>query len=485
MKPGPKPLSSQGSGILLWVVAVAFFMQMLDATILNTALPGMAVELHVAPLRMQSVVIAYILTTALVIPASAWLAERFGVKRIFVFAIFLFTLGSLLCALSPNLGFMVAFRIVQGVGGALMVPVGRYAAIRAFPRRELVRVLSFITIPGLVGPLVGPVAGGFLVQYASWHWIFLINLPVGVVGGVLAWRFMSDEAERKRPDPFDWSGFLFFSAAMVLISMGMEGLGELRLPKVQATLLCIAGTCLLGIYWVRAAQKEHPLFSPSLLRLRSFSVGILGNLFSRLGSGAMPFLMPLFLQLVLGFSPFLSGMTMIPSALASMMGKSVVTPLVRRFGFRTLLTVNTLALGAMIASFALVTTHTPYILLLCQLAVFGIINSLQFTVMNSVTLVDLSDEQTNDGNGLLSVTMQISNCCGVAMAAALVDGFMANYGASPTPAQLAGVFEQTFIWVGVLSIVTGVIFSHIPPDSGRRAREEPPPSARIEIKKSG
>lgn len=466
-----KPPQQTAPRILLWIVAVAFFMQMLDATILNTALPSVATGLGVTALRMQSVVIAYMLTCALLVPAAGWLADRFGAKRIFILAIAIFTLGSLFCAISSSLKFMVLARVFQGAGGALMVPVGRLIAIRAYPRSELVRVLSFITIPGLVGPLLGPVAGGLLVQYASWHWIFLINLPVGLVGGFLAWRYMSESKAEGESQQFDALGFLLFGGSMVSISMGMEGLGELHLPKVQATLLCIVGLALMALYWVRAARVPAPLFPPSLFHTRSFAVGILGNVFSRLGSGAMPFLMPLFLQLVLGFSPMIAGLTMIPTAVASFLGKGVVGKLVRRFGFRSVLTVNTLLLGVMIASFSMIGEHTAYPLLLGHLFLFGTVNSIQFTVMNSVTLVDLTDDQTTEGNGMLSVTMQIANGCGVAMAAALLDGFLSPYGGDATREQLGHVFEKTFFWVGTIGVVTSAIFSQLPGKAGEQIDE--------------
>ncbi len=456
-----------GSRVLLWIVAVAFFMQMLDGTILNTALPTIARDMGVSPLRMQAVIIAYILTMALVIPAAGWLSDRFGAKRIFIGSILVFMLGSLLCALSPGLDFMIFARVVQGVGGAVMVPVGRLAAIRSYPRSELVQVLSFITIPGLVGPLLGPVAGGLLVQYVSWHWIFFINIPVGAAGVLFAVRFMPEIQADAPTDRFDWTGFLVFGAAMILISMAMEGFGELRLPKVESTLMCIAGLGLMILYWVRAGNVERPLFSTSLFRTRSFAVGIMGNMFSRLGSGAMPFLMPLFLQMGLGFSPLKAGLGMIPAAAAGMMGKSLVKPLVRRFGLRGSLVVNTLALGAMISGFALVDGDTSYALILVHLCLFGFVNSFQFTIMNTVTLLDLADEQTTEGNGLLSVVMQLSACCGVAMAAALMDGFMARYGGGHSRESLMRVFAHTFVWVGVLSVATSAIFSQLPRDRGR------------------
>ncbi len=461
-------LSPQSARVLPWLVAVAFFMQMLDGTILNTALPAMAGDLGEDPLRMQSVVIAYMLTCALLIPASGWIADRFGVRRVFVSAVFLFTLGSLFCALSPRLEYLVLSRVLQGVGGALMVPVGRLAVIKAYPRHQLLQVLSFITIPGMIGPLMGPVTGGFLVEYASWHWIFLINLPVGLIGGFLALRYLPALASESTWT-FDWKGFALFSGAMVLVSFAMEGLGELHLPKAQSVIMCVIGTLLLTFYWIRAAHMEHPLFSARLFRVRSFGVGILGNLFSRLGSGAMPFMLPLFLQLALGFSPLMAGATMIPSAVAGIAGKNMINSLVARYGFRRFLSVNTLLLGMLIASFSLIGAGTPYPLLLLLLAVFGVINSMQFTAMNSVTLIDLTDADASAGNSLLSVTMQVSATCGVSMAAALLDGFSGAFGASPTPAQLQIVFSNSFVWVGIISVITCLIFTQTPRDAGKDA----------------
>ncbi len=461
-------LSPQSARVLPWLVAVAFFMQMLDGTILNTALPTMAGELGVDPLRMQSVVIAYMLTCALLIPASGWISDRFGIRRVFIFAIFLFTLGSLFCALSPRLEYLVFSRVLQGIGGALMVPVGRLAVIRAYPRHQLIQVLSFITIPGMIGPLMGPVAGGFLVQYATWHWIFLINIPVGLIGGLLAMRYLPALASESFWT-FDWKGFLLFSGAMVLVSFAMEGLGELHLPKAQSVIMCILGLLLLTFYWVRAAHMEHPLFSARLFRVRSFGVGILGNLFARLGSGAMPFMLPLFLQLALGFSPMMAGLTMVPSAVAGILGKNMINTLVARFGFRLFLSVNTLILGMLMASFSLIGAHTPYPLLLLLMAVFGVINAMQFTAMNSVTLIDLDNADSGSGNSLLSVTMQVSATCGVAMAAALLDGFSAAFGETPTQAQLQSVFSSSFVWVGIINIITSLIFTQTPRDTGKNA----------------
>ncbi len=459
-------LDARTARLLPWIVAIAFFMQTLDGTILNTALPAMARDLLEDPLRMQSVVIAYMLTVALLIPTSGWVADRFGTRKIFFGAILLFSCGSLLCALSTSLTQLVAARVIQGIGGALMMPVGRLVVLRAYPRSELVRIMSFITVPGLLGPLIGPTLGGWLVEYASWHWIFLINLPVGVMGCIAVWRVMPDmrSAERSR---FDTPGFILFGAAMVLITIALEGLGELQLAHMRVMLLLLGGLACLAAYWLRAVQVSEPLFAPSLFRTRTFAVGILGNLFARLGSGSLPFLVPLLLQVALGYSPAQAGMSMIPLALSAMAVKPLAKPLIERLGYRAILTGNTLLLGALLASLGLVHGSTPYALLLLQLGVLGAVNSLQFTAMNAVTLIDLDDANASSGNSLLSVVVQLAISLGIASGAALLGGFSNEVGTGQISSVL-DAFQLTFVCVGVVSMFAAAIFLQLSPSDGKQ-----------------
>ncbi|MDR2614706.1 MAG: multidrug transporter subunit MdtD [Candidatus Accumulibacter sp.] len=446
--------------LIPWIVATALFMQTLDGSILNTALPAMAQSLHESPLRMQSTIIAYMLTMAMLIPASGWLSDRFGSRRVFVTAITLFALGSLFCALSPTLGWLVASRIVQGVGGAMMMPIGRLVVLRVFPRSELVRVLSFVTIPGLLGPLLGPTLGGWLVQYASWHWIFLINIPVGIAGGLASWRFLPD-LYGSGDSGFDWPGFALFSVATVLISLAFEGMGELHLSPPRVLLLLAAGLAGLTAYYLHSRTRAAALFSPRLFAIHSFAVGIAGNLFARLGIGAMPFLTPLLLQVALGFSPAEAGMSMIPMALASIVIKPIATRLIARFGFRRILVANTLLLGAMIAGFALIPNDPSRPLLYAYLALFGGINSLQFTAMNALTLIDLDDEMAAGGNSLLSVVMQLSISLGVASAAAVLNAFV-DLQDLPAPAVILSAFHKTYLCVGLMTAFATSIFFQLP-----------------------
>jgi EmrB/QacA subfamily drug resistance transporter len=451
--------------LLPWLVAIAFFMQTLDGTILNTALPAMAASLGESPLRMQSVVIAYMLTVALLIPASGWLSDRFGTRRIFVSAIVMFSLGSLLCALSSSLAMLVGARIVQGFGGALLLPVGRLAILRGFPRVELLKALTFVTLPGLVGPLVGPTLGGWLVQVATWHWVFLINLPVGVIGVVVAQRYMPDlrGAVGQR---FDLRGFVMFSSGLVMVSLALQGLGEHAMSVAASMLLLVGGLAAMVGYWLHATRAKQPLFSPALMRIPTFAIGLAGNLFSRLGSGAMPFLIPLFMQVGLGYSPSVTGMSMIPTALGAMLCKLFAEPMIKRLGYRTVLVSNTLLLGLVIAAFGLVSKTTPHVLILVMLGLFGVINSMQFTAMNTLTLGDLDEATASSGNSLLSVVMQLSMSLGVAAGGALLAAFTgAKFHAAES--SVIESFHATFLCVGGLSMVAAFIFFQLGP------REQP------------
>jgi EmrB/QacA subfamily drug resistance transporter len=462
--------------LLPWVVAIAFFMQTLDGTILNTTLPTMARDLGESPLRMQSVVIAYMLTVALFIPASGWLADRFGTRRAFLSAIVLFSLGSLLCALSPSLPWLVAARVLQGIGGALLLPVGRLTILRAYPRSELLKVLSFVTIPGLVGPLVGPPLGGWLVEVASWHWVFLINLPVGVLGVFASLRYMPD-LRGAVDQRFDWPGFVMFSLGLVLVTLGLQGLGEHAISAPLSILLVIGGLAAMAAYWVHAARSEKPLFSLTLFQIPTFSVGILGNLFARLGSGAMPFLTPLFLQVGLGYSPSRAGLTMVPTVVGAMLIKFFAEPVIKRFGYRRVLVTNTLLLGGFIAGFSLVGAATPHALILVYLGLFGVVNSMQFTAMNTLTLGDLDDARASGGNSLLSVVMQLSMSLGVAAAGALLAAFatpiVIPIASDVGPSNLLHTFHATYLCMGLLSALAAGIFFQL----GRR--EGPSASAAV------
>lgn len=457
---------------LLWLVAIGFFMQTLDSTIVNTALPTMARSLGESPLRMQMVVVAYALTMAVVIPATGWLADRFGTQRIFLLAIVLFTAGSAACAAAPHYDALVAARVLQGLGGAMLLPVGRLAVLRQFPKDEFVAAMSFVAIPGLVGPLIGPTLGGWLVEVASWHWIFLINIPVGIVGALATLRFMPNlrSADVGR---FDAGGYALLVLAMVAISLSLDGMGALSWARTLVTLLMVGGLAALAAYWLHALRSPAPLFSPALFSLHSYRVGVLGNLFARIGSGAMPYLLPLLMQLAMGFSPAEAGMLMLPVALASMATKRVVTRIIQHWGYRRVLVGNTVLLGAMIAGFALMTPEQPLWLRVLQMALFGAVNSMQFTAMNAVALKDLEPARAASGNSLFSMVQMLGMSLGVTCASALLHSF-AEWLHTGSGVDALPAFRATFVAIGLMTMASASIFWQL--KRGLPTHQPPPES---------
>jgi EmrB/QacA subfamily drug resistance transporter len=445
--------------ILVWLVATGFFMQTLDTTIVNTALPAMAHSLGERPLRMQSVVISYALTLAMLIPASGWIADRYGLRRAFMTAIVLFIVGSALCAASRSLLQLTAARVIQGAGGAMLLPVGRLAVLRAFPRERLLQAMSVVAVPGLIGPLVGPTLGGWLVEIASWHWIFLINIPVGLAGCVATAFYMPEDRVPQIP-PFDLAGYLLLGVGMVATSFALDGLSELSFHHATVLILLIFGLVSLTAYWLRAAQRPHPLFPPKIFETHTFSIGLLGNLFARLGSSSMPFLLPLLLQISMGYTPFHAGMMMLPASAAAIFSKQLVTPLIARVGYRNVLVVNTILVGAAMASFSLISPTQPLWLSIIQLGFFGSVNSLQFTAMNTVTLKDLDGGEASSGNTLLSMVQMLSMSLGVAAAGGLLTAFVDTYGQS----RELFAFHGTFICVGLMTSASAWIFWQLSPD---------------------
>ncbi len=450
---------------LPWIAAMAFFMQALDATILNTALPAIAQSLNRSPLAMQSAIISYTLTVAMLIPVSGWLADRFGTRRIFMLAVSLFTLGSLACALSNSLGMLVVFRVVQGIGGAMMMPVARLALLRAYPRSELLPVLNFVTMPGLVGPILGPVLGGVLVTWASWHWIFLINIPIGIAGLLYARKYMPDFTTPRRR--FDMGGFLLFGLSLVLFSIGIELFGEKLVASWLALTIIFSSIVLFYAYIRHARRHPSPLIALPIFKTRTFSVGIAGNIASRLGTGCVPFLMPLMLQVGFGYTALIAGCMIAPTAIGSILAKSTVTQVLRWFGYRKTLFGITVIIGVMIAQFALQSPSMEIWLLILPLFILGMAMSTQFTAMNTITLADLTDENASSGNSVLAVTQQLSISLGVAVSAAVLR-FYEGFESANTIEQ----FHYTFITMGVITLISASVFLLLKPKDGRNLIKE-------------
>ena len=454
---------------LLWIVAIGFFMETLDSTIVNTALPSMAQTLGESPLMMHSVVIAYSLTLAMFIPASGWIADRFGTRNIFCVAITLFACGSALCASSRTLPMLVGSRFLQGLGGAMLMPVGRLAVLHAFPGDRFLKAISFVAVPALIGPLLGPTLGGWLVEVASWHWIFLINIPIGIVGFIATWTHMpnmkGDDIAR-----FDLKGFFLLSSSMAAISFALDGLSELGLGFGAVVVLLMLGMASLAAYWLHASRHRTPLFSLRLFKTHSYAVGLIGNLFARIGSGAMPFLIPLLLQVCLGYTPMHSGLMMVPTAVTGILARRWGPPLILRAGYRRFLLVNTVLVGLTMASFALLSEAEPIAITILQLAVFGAVNSLQFMAMNTLTLKDLETKLTSSGNSLFSMVQMLSMSLGVASAGALLATFAKTLGAGTVVGgpQILPAFHTTFLCMGLVTSVSAFVFWQLTPGRSNR-----------------
>ena len=439
------------------ITASAFFMQMFNSTILNTALPAIAESMGRSPFSMQLAVISYSLTVALLIPLSGWLADSFGTRRVFLGSVALFVIGSLLCAVSGSLPQLVGARVVQGIGGAMMVPVSRLTLMRAYDREDFVRVFNFITIPGLVGPVVGPIVGGWLVTYASWHWIFLINVPLGLVGLVYALRLFPDF--RQPRGPFDYVGFVLIGVGVLAMSWGLELTGGRNSSPVQACALIVLGLLSVVVYVFHARRFRFPIITLKVFHTRTFCVGIAGNIVARLGIGSIPFLVPLMLQVGLGYSADIAGLILIAPAVGSIMTKTVVLHLLKRFGYRRVLLFLTLSIAGIFMCMGLQQPGWPLMLLVIQLLVQGMLMSGQFTSMNTITLGDLPAETASDGNSLLSVSQNLSISFGVAISTAMLRFFSSSGGE-------LHALHSTFVAVGLMTAASAFIFMLLRPEDG-------------------
>jgi EmrB/QacA subfamily drug resistance transporter len=442
------------------VVACGLFMEGLDSTVINTAIPQMARSLGEAPLRLNLAVTAYLIALAVFIPISGWVADRFGARNVFCCAILLFTVGSVLCGLATSLEMLVATRIVQGMGGAMMTPVGRLILLRSFPKSELVRAMNYVTIPALVGPSIGPIVGGFLVTYASWRWIFFINLPIGIVSILLAWRY-AENFRVQSPGHFDFTGFLLCGLGLASLQFGLENIGRHLISGTEeAALLGIALASLL--YYGRHARRTvNPAVDLHVFGIKTFSIAVIWGGLSRIPLGSLPFLIPLLLQLQFGYSPFQSGLHTFLIAVGALTLKSMVSRLLRRFGYRRLLIGNSVVVAALIAGMASFHASTPGWLIAGYLLISGIFRSLQFTCSNTLGYADIPIELTSRATSVASVAQQLTMSFGVVTATSMLAIFTGNEG-HPTLA----AFQWAFMLNGALMLLPILGFLRLAPTAG-------------------
>ncbi|MEG1667829.1 DHA2 family efflux MFS transporter permease subunit, partial [Chryseobacterium sp.] len=451
--------------VLPLILATAIFMQMLDSTILNTSLPSIARDLNESPLNMQNAIISYVLTLAVFMPASGFLADRFGTRRVFIFSLVLFSLGSVFCALSQNLTHLVISRVIQGVGGSLMTPVGKLALIKTFNRNELLKAMNFAIVPALIGPVLGPLVGGYMVDYLSWHWIFLINIPIGVLGIVLGLKYMPNYNSRETD--FDLKGFMIFAAASLLLSVSLELFGDMQ-NITPVLIVFILGFLFLYYYYRHAKRGNNPIFPLSLFQVRTFRVGIVGNLATRLGISSVPLLLPLMIQIAYGQSAVISGWIIAPMALTAMFGKSSVIKILNKFGYRRTLMVNTFIIGVLICCLAIPDIHTSIFWFVPVIAILGFFNSIQFTSMNTISIADLRNFQTSSGNSLISVNQQLAIGFGIAFGLIVLK----IYENSPEliKHETHNAFRYTFLTVGILTILSSLVFRRLHTFDGRNMK---------------
>jgi EmrB/QacA subfamily drug resistance transporter len=441
---------------LPWVVAAALFMEQLDSTIVNTAIPSMAATLNVTPLSLRGVVASYILSLAVCIPVSGWMADRFGTKRVFSVAIALFTGASILCGLSMSVPMLVAARILQGIGAAMMVPVGRLAVVRAFPKSQLLSAMNFVIIPALIGPLLGPTVGGIIVHWLSWREIFFVNIPVGAAALWLTRLYMPDFYGEKSY-PLDIVGLVLFSSGAALLSWVLEVFGEYHSDSTSVGLLLVIALSLLGTYGWHASTVPHPLLRLQLFAVRTFRVSVVGGFVTRLGIGGLPFLLPLLYQLGLGLPAWQSGLLMMPAALAAMGMKFVSIWVLKRFGYRNVLVVNTLMIGVTIGCFSTVNTTTPIPFIVMMGLGQGFFNSLQFSSLNSMAYADIDGADSSMAATIASSLQQLALSFGLASGAIVTAWFLGDLPQSDRTAVISAL-HYAFLTLASVTILSSLSF---------------------------
>jgi EmrB/QacA subfamily drug resistance transporter len=445
-------------------------MENMDSTVIATSLPAIAADIGTSPLALKLAVTSYLLSLAVFIPASGWTADRFGARTVFRAAIAVFVLGSIGCALSGSLADFVIARIVQGMGGAMMTPVGRLVLVRSIDKRALIGAMVWVTVPAMIGPVVGPPVGGFITTYVSWHWIFLINVPIGLVGIILVTRHI-ENIRADAPDPFDFRGMVLAGSGMAGLAFGFSVLGLDFLPWPIVVGLIGGGALAALAYVAHARRTPAPVLDLSLLSIPTFRASVLGGFLFRIGVGALPFLLPLLLQIGFGLTPFQSGLITFSSALGAMTMKAGVTTILKRFGFRTVLVANALLSSALLAACAAFTPDTPIPMIIAILLVGGFLRSLEFTSITTIAYADISPRLVSRATSLTAAAQQVSLSMGVALGALAVE-IMVRLEQQPVIS--AADFQPAFLVVAVISACSAFVFWRLPADAGAELADRMP-----------
>ena len=445
------------------IVACALFMENMDSTVITTSLPAIAVDIGEHPLGLKLALTSYLVSLAVFIPISGWVADRYGSQTVFATAITVFIGGSLLCAVSTSLAAFVASRFLQGIGGAMMVPVGRLVLMRAVPKHEYIAALNYLTIPALVGPVIGPALGGAITLYLHWRWIFLINLPIGLLGLFLVRRFIPNLRESSVP-PFDWRGFALSGFGLSLLMLGLSALGGHLLPAEATALSIGAGVVVLVVYSVHARRSAHPSLDLKLFRIPTFFNGVAAGSLFRIGVGATPFLLPLLLQLGFGLNPLQSGLLTCATAVGAMFMKTLTVAILRRWGFRRVLSLNALIAAAGVASYALFTGATPHLVIIMVLLVSGCFRSLQFTGLQALSFADATRQNMSQATSISSMAQRLSQSLGIALGAYVLELSSVAQGHASI---VAGDFPPAFIAIALIAALSAPFHRRLSAGAGR------------------
>lgn len=450
--------------ILPFVISLSFLMEAVDSTIINTSIPAISHSLSVEPVDLKIALISYFLSLAIFIPVSGWLADKFGSKNIFITALCIFTLGSLWCGFAHHLTELVVARFVQGLGGALGLPVGRLIIFRTFGKEHLIPMMNRVVTVGALGIMLGPIIGGFITHHFSWHWIFWVNIPIGLLAIVLAYFWIEDNVRHIVP-PIDYLGFVLFGGGLAGCTYGFSILSETTLNGSTGLGIIALSIGLLLAYTQHSKYRRHPIVKIELLKLRTFKISVIGNLISRLGFGGVPFLLPLLLQIGLGYSSELSGMLLAPTAIGVVIAKPLYLPLLRIYGYKRLLITNTFLVGLSAWTFIMINAGTPIYTIGILTFFYGFIVALQYGLMNSLAYADVAPENLSAASSIMGTIQQISQSFGVAVSALLIHFFSVIYSSSLTHNLI--IFQSTFFAVGLITLLSCFIFSQLKPHDGQ------------------
>ena len=444
------------------IVACALFMENLDATVISTALPAIAQDLHQGPIQLKLALTCYLLTLAVFIPASGWFADRFGTRIVFRLAILVFALGSAWCGLASSIQMLVSARALQGVGGAMMVPVGRLVILRTIPRSEFMGALAWLTIPALVGPIVGPPVGGFITTYFSWRWIFWINLPVAVLGMVLATLYIPN-VKGERIAPFDYLGFVLSGLGLAGLVAGSAAADVYGMPIGLIAVLVMIGAGCIVLYVRHALHAKAPILDLRLLRYPTFKSGIVGGSLFRIGVGALPLLLPLLFQLGFGMTPLSSGLLTFVAAIGAIGMKPAAGTILKKFGFRSVLVLNSIVNGILIAAPMFFVPGTPVWLMMLVLFVGGFFRSLQFTCVNAISVAEVEQAEMSQATSFTSVFQQLALSLGVTVGASILQLSLAI---RQSENLISSDFAPAFLVVGLIAGLSGLSFARLSRDAG-------------------